>query len=105
MEIRVGWATEFGRDKFDVSLDETDLRRILGDSEFPDASLAMAEIDSGSAFMILKLHAQRLAEVAKLDIVTEVPQRKAIMTKIHSLKDEESIQLYALKVKMKLVDG
>lgn len=103
MEVRIGWATEFGRDKFDVSVDEVDLRRILADSRdpaFPDLDDALAALISGEAFYILKLHAQRLSKLATLDLVTDEAQRTEIIKAILALKNEEHAHIVQHKQKL-----
>ena len=54
MMIKQGFNTDFGKDKFDIGLDETDLRRILaGAGISPDAELRLEEAEE-----ILRLAAQ-----------------------------------------------
>jgi hypothetical protein len=56
MEVSVGWNTEFGRDKFQVTLDEVDLARICNDYQIPVAALTTPE-----AFALLRAYANWLA--------------------------------------------
>jgi len=58
MLVKVGFNTEFGRDKFDIGLDETDLARILAEEGIPpDARLTTVE-----AFMVLMSEAERFSQ-------------------------------------------
>src|SRR5450755_2224652 len=51
MFVKLGWNTDFGKQKFDVGLDETDLARILTDNGIP----LDAPVSSAQAFEILRL--------------------------------------------------
>lgn len=58
MEIRVGWATDFGREKFDVSMDETDLARILQEPDVGIGIEHLTELTSGEVFALLEITAK-----------------------------------------------
>jgi hypothetical protein len=65
MMIKVGFNTDFGKDKFDVGLDEVDLARILAEAGIPpDAPLTELE-----AFQILHATGERFcaAKLAAVD--------------------------------------
>jgi hypothetical protein len=96
MRVKVGWNTEFGRDKFDVYVDEDDLRRILHDNGL-DVEKALEKINSPQAFEILKREAQMLSEYAKLDLLEKdsAPWKSAVakMNKYLGLRNEQILLL------------
>jgi hypothetical protein len=58
MIIKTGWQNDFGKQKFDVELNETDLARILAEAGIsPDAGLTSLE-----AFRLLLLEAEYFSE-------------------------------------------
>ncbi len=58
MIIKTGWQNDFGKQKFDIELNEIDLARILTDAGIPpDASLTSLEV-----FQLLLLEADRFSE-------------------------------------------
>lgn len=64
MMVKVGFNTDFGRDKFDVGLDETDLARILVQAGIPpDAPLTARE-----AFQVLLAEAERFCAVTRVSV-------------------------------------
>lgn len=89
MEIRVGWATEFGRDKFDVSLDEGDLRRMMGEVGLGD-SASVAEVSVITAYKLLSLEARRLAEVESLRLVTDETAKAGKIALVQKLNSERA---------------
>jgi hypothetical protein len=56
MIVKLGFNTDFGRDKFDIGLDETDLARILAENGLPPDAL----LTSREAFQVLYYEAERL---------------------------------------------
>lgn len=67
MIVKFGFNTDFGREKFDVGLDEIDLARILAEEGIPpDASLTAAE-----AFTILLAEAERFSETVRARITKD----------------------------------
>lgn len=100
MRVKVGWNTEFGRDKFDIFLDEDDLHRLLHDNGF-DPDVALARLTTPEAFEILKREAQMLAEYAKLDLLAKDsdPWRNTVQ-KIRTFRDQRDEQLAQLKAKL-----
>lgn len=89
MIVKMGFNTDFGRDKFDVGLDETDLARILAEEGIPpDVQLTAAE-----AFTILVAEAERFSETVR-----------ARITKDDSASDrasQASVQLHERLAKVK----
>ena len=59
MEIRFGWATDYGKQKFDVSVDETDLMRLLNDAGIPPAHHNL--VNEGECFKLLEATARAFA--------------------------------------------
>jgi hypothetical protein len=58
MIVKTGWQNDFGKQKFDVELNEIDLARIITDAGIPpDAALASLE-----AFRLLMLEAEYFSE-------------------------------------------
>ena len=61
MVIKIGWQNDFGKQKFDIELNETDLQRILADADIPpDASLSAGEV-----FRLLLLEAESFSETVR----------------------------------------
>jgi len=58
MLVKTGWQNDFGKQKFDVELNEIDLARILADAGIPpDAALTSLE-----AFRLMLTEAERFSE-------------------------------------------
>jgi hypothetical protein len=58
MIIKTGWQNDFGKQKFDVELNEIDLARIIADAGIPpDAALTSLE-----AFWLMMLEAEYFSE-------------------------------------------
>jgi hypothetical protein len=58
MLIKTGWQNDYGKQKFDIELNEIDLGRILAEHDIPpDASLTSAEV-----FRLLMLEAEYFSE-------------------------------------------
>ena len=53
MEIKRGWATDYGKNRFDVSADETDLLRILAENGFEDPVKTAAAMKSSDVMQVL----------------------------------------------------
>ena len=65
MMVKVGWNTDFGKEKFDIGLDETDLARILAEAGLPpDTQLGMVE-----AFRLLSAEAERFSAAQRAQVV------------------------------------
>jgi hypothetical protein len=62
--VKVGFNTDYGKDKFDVGLDETDLARILAEAGIPPDAL-LTELE---AFQVLHATAERFC-AAKLTVI------------------------------------
>ena len=63
MEVRAGWATDYGHIKYDVSTDEHDLARIL--TEAGVSATFQAKVTAEEAWAVLDAEARWLAEHAK----------------------------------------
>lgn len=63
MEVRQGIATEYAKEKFDVTLDEVDLARLGAEYGFDPASLSLDQV-----YLVLTLEANRyvLVQAPKL---------------------------------------
>jgi len=65
MFVKTGWNTDFGKQKFDIGMDETDLARILTEAGIsPDAQLTSRE-----TFQILRMEAERFSTVQRAQVV------------------------------------
>lgn len=73
MEIRFGWATQYGAQKFDVSLDETDLARLLNDAGITPSYIK--QVNEGECFRILEASARAfgLTEAVRYATAEERP--------------------------------
>ena len=61
MIVKTGWQNDFGKQKFDVELNEIDLARILADAGIaPDAALTSLE-----AFRLLMFEAEYFSETVR----------------------------------------
>lgn len=58
MEIKRGWATDFGKIRFDVQVDETDLKRMLTAHGCTTPEETAATMDTYAVFRILDAEAQ-----------------------------------------------
>jgi hypothetical protein len=53
MELGRGWATDYGKNRFDVRADETDLLRILAEAGFENPGKAAAAMKSSDVMQAL----------------------------------------------------
>lgn len=53
MEIGRGWATDYGKNRFDVRADETDLLRVLAEAGFEDPVKTAASMKSSDVMRAL----------------------------------------------------
>ncbi len=60
MEVRSGWNTEMGRKKFDVTIQEPDLWRMLAANGIPPDRAS--DLTSGEAFQVMWLEAEIVAK-------------------------------------------
>ena len=94
MFVKTGWNTDFGKQKFDIGMDETDLARILAEVGIsPDAQLTSREV-----FQILRLEAERFSAAQRAQVVpseTEVCKRE-----VHRLSAQLESHLDAVKVRI-----
>ena len=96
MDIRVGWATDFGKEKFDVSMDGTDLLRIIGEVGLEPGDDAL--LSSSEVFSLLET-------TARWHAITE--QRRISGTNLHErasqlalLEQERATVVHAIKVRL-----
>jgi len=67
MVIKTGWQNDYGKQKFDIELNEVDLARILADNDIPpDAALTSAEV-----FRLLMLEAEFFSESVRAARLTD----------------------------------
>jgi hypothetical protein len=72
MIIKTGWQNDFGKQKFDIELNETDLARILADGGIaPDAALTSLE-----AFRLMLFEAEYFSETVR---ATRLQDREALV--------------------------
>jgi hypothetical protein len=97
--VRAGWNTELGRKKWDVELDEPDLRRFLLENGLPpDAPLFMSE-----AFWLLHYSAEILHDVTKAQLYDEAKddsQRDAVLAHAQQNKTERDKWLEKVKARL-----
>ena len=74
MEVRVGWNTEMGRTKFDVTVDELDLRRILQEGGIADDP---ADLTTAEVFRLLEGEARRYSVFASVEYAV-MPKEQAV---------------------------
>lgn len=104
MEVRVGWNTEFGRDKFAIELNMDDLARILHEHGFP-VDDALKALKSPLVFEILRWEAQVLAEYAKLNLLAkDSDPYKGVVVMVNRYLTARNTALGQLKTEMGL-DG
>jgi hypothetical protein len=96
VEIRVGWATEFGREKFDVSMDEADLRRVLNNAGIdPEAAVLMS---SSEVFDLLEREARMFADFESVRYITDGVQHAKVLERVRALQAAQTAFLERLKV-------
>lgn len=62
MQVRSGWNSSYGREKFDVTFEEVDLARLLAEKGIsPDRS---GELTPGEVFMLMSFEADLFAKRA-----------------------------------------
>ena len=94
MQVKVGFNTDYGKDKFDVGLDETDLARILADAGIsPDAKIASTE-----AFLVLHVEAEWLC-AGKRSMVTEGREAEHWKTEAQRLGAKRREQLDRIRAR------
>lgn len=106
MQVRTGWNTEMGRKKFDVTMEETDLARMLSDNGIPTAwagKLRPAEV-----FQVMYLEADRFAKVVLAQHFGSVGdddgKRKALAEADGSQKTRDAI-IAQIKTRLGLTEG
>jgi hypothetical protein len=95
MLVKLGFNTDYGMDKFDVGLDETDLARILADAGIPpDAPLASVEV-----FQVLHLEAEWLC-AGKRSTVTEGSEAEHWKAEAQRLGAKRRVQLERIEARL-----
>jgi hypothetical protein len=103
MEIRVGWATEYGRSKFDVSVDETDLARLC--REHGISSSFAEKIVPAEAFQLLLTQANWFSEAEAWRITPDTSPDKASRAALRDrYKDAHLRTIHRVKVRLGLED-
>jgi hypothetical protein len=92
MEIRVGWATEYGAQKFDVSVGDTDLDQLLVDIGLGPSYLS--QLNVGMRFQLLETTARIFALTESLRYITD-QAAKASQTALAAAAIEERKALIA----------
>lgn len=100
MEVRVGWNTEMGRTKFDVTVDETDLKRLLLE-EGIDAD--PAALTTAEAFKLLEGEARRYSIFASVEYAV-VPREQAV-PQLEEAKQQRGDRLSKLKARLANAPG
>lgn len=95
MMLKLGFNTDYGKDKFDVGLDETDLARILADAGIPpDAPLTQAE-----AFLVLHCEAEWLC-AGKRATVTEGTEARHWQEEAQRLGKKRPVLMDRIKARL-----
>jgi hypothetical protein len=106
MQVRTGWNTEMGRKKFDVTLEESDLGRMLLDNGIPTAW--QGKLKPAEVFQLMYLEADRFAKVVLADYFGRVSddegKRKALAEADASQKTRDSI-FAQIKTRLGLTEG
>jgi hypothetical protein len=64
MKVKRGWATDFGKIRFDVEVDETDLLRMLTEHGAADPRAVAARMDTFDVFRIMDAEAEAWASLS-----------------------------------------
>jgi hypothetical protein len=106
MIVKVGFNTDFGKDKFDVGLDETDLARILTEAGIPPDAL-LTEIE---AFQVLHATAERLCAAKQVVLAggaagRQTPESDRWRGEVNRLGDQVTAQLGKIRARLGLLPG
>lgn len=93
MEVRSGWNSEYARKKYDVSLDEGDLSRILDAAGIPLE--AQPKLTLAQAHALLYFSAEIIARQTL--ILFDPSQREALTEEIAGLQAQKAQGLAAVK--------
>ena len=96
MFIKCGWNTDFGKEKFDVGLDEIDLARILAEAGIPPD----AQLTSLDAFQILHAEAERYCAAKRAQVVPS--EAEGCKMEVKRLTGLRRAQLDSLKQRLGL---
>jgi hypothetical protein len=94
--VKVGFNTDFGKDKFDVGLDETDLARILAEAGIPPDAL-LTELE---AFQILHVEAERFCAAKQAALAGTGPEADHWTAETRRLTGKRSDQLGKAKARL-----
>lgn len=94
MQVKVGFNTDFGHDKFDVGLDETDLARILAEEGIPPDVL----LTSLEAFKLLNAEAERICAAKRA--VVEKGQAEQWSQEVTRLTTQRRLLLAKIKARL-----
>lgn len=98
MEVRTGWSTEFGRCKFDVTVGEGDLYRVLAEAGIDtDAVLTCTE-----TFQILDLIAKRYSVFAGLEYA--VIAKEQAVPQLEAVKADLAVKLDKVRARVGAAD-
>lgn len=95
MEVRSGWNSEFARKKYDVTLDEADLSRILDDAGIPLE--AQPKLSIAQAHALLYFSAEILARTTLK--LFDPSMKESLDKEITALTEQRSKVLTLLKKK------
>lgn len=74
MEIKRGWATEYGKTRFDVLIEEVDLLRLLAGREVADPAAAASRMPVAHVYQVMDAEAQMFVSHS---LARQEPARKA----------------------------
>jgi hypothetical protein len=86
MEVRSGWNTDYGKEKFDVTIEECDLLRLASEHNIPPVKLETAS--PKLVFGIMYHEAEIYSRVVRARIVKDEPLKAALAKEIAQLKEE-----------------
>jgi hypothetical protein len=97
MEIKDGWATDWGKVRFDVLVEETDLLRMLAARGVEDPAACAARMTTGDVFGIMSAEAAAFRHVSLAK--QEPAQRETHMTEVakHRAERNRLLDKYAPK--------
>lgn len=88
MEVKDGWATDFGKIRFDVLIEEVDVMRMLVARGAEDPAAIMARMTTGDLFEIMSNEAAAFRHVSLAK--QEPAQRESHMTKVAEYRAERN---------------
>lgn len=98
MRVMTGWNSEYGRRKFDVTFDETDLGRLLLDNDIP---VEQAEkLTPGEVFQLMWVNAEIFSHATLVKHLLAEAQEKAadaVDAEAKEYKDQRTSLVAAIK--------